>query len=55
MTGQHEYVDVELSEDQLADLDFYAGRFGLNRDQMLEWAVEKLLSEADGRSLDPPE
>jgi hypothetical protein len=53
MTGDDQYVDVELTEDQLADLELLAGRFGVSPEQYVEVAIDKIVAELDGQA--PPE
>jgi hypothetical protein len=53
MTGDDQYVDVELSDDQLADLELLAGRFGVSPEQYVELAIDKIVAELDGQA--PPE
>jgi hypothetical protein len=53
MTGDDQYVDVELSDDQLADLELLAGRFGVSPEQYVELAIDKIVAESDGQA--PPE
>jgi hypothetical protein len=52
MTGDDQYVDVELTEDQLADLELLAGRFGVSPEQYVEVAIDKIVAELDGQA--PP-
>jgi hypothetical protein len=53
MTGDDQYVDVELTDDQLADLELLAGRFGVSPEQYVEVAIDKIVAELDGQA--PPE
>jgi hypothetical protein len=53
MTGDDQYVDVELTDDQLADLELLAGRFGVSPEQYVEVAIDKIVAEMDGQA--PPE
>ena len=55
MTGDDQYVDVELTDDQLADLELLAGRFGVSPEQYVEVAIDKIVAELDGQSLAPPD
>jgi hypothetical protein len=53
MTGDDQYVDVELTDDQLADVELLAGRFGVSPEQYVEVAIDKIVAELDGQA--PPE
>jgi hypothetical protein len=55
MTGDDQYVDVELTDNQLADLELLARRFGVSPEQYVEVAIDKIVAELDGQSLAPPE
>jgi hypothetical protein len=53
MTLDDQYVEVELTDDQLADLELLAGRFGVSPEQYVEVAIDKIVAEMDGQA--PPE
>jgi hypothetical protein len=55
MTGDDQYVDVELTDNQLVDLELLARRFGVSPEQYVELAIDKIVAELDGQSLAPPE
>jgi hypothetical protein len=44
---------VELTDDQLADLELLAGRFGVSPEQYVEVAIDKIVAALNGRSLGP--
>jgi hypothetical protein len=51
MTRDDQYVDVELTDDQLADLELLAGRFGVSPERYVEVAIDKIVAELDGQAL----
>jgi hypothetical protein len=53
MTRDDRYVDVELTDDQLADLELLAGRFGVSPEPYVEVAIDKIVAELDGQA--PPD
>jgi hypothetical protein len=53
MTLDDQYVDVELTDDQLADLELLAGRFGVSPEQYVEVAIDKIVADLDRQA--PPD
>jgi hypothetical protein len=53
MTLDDQYVDVELTDDQLADLELLAGRFGVSPEQYVEVAIDKIVADLDSQA--PPD